>query len=317
MNKVTKEQIENKIVRVEYRRLTDKITHCTITMKNGFQVTGESAVVDPKNYDRKIGMDIAFKNAFDKLWTVEGYLLQEKLHMKQEFEKKATPGYRINPDEAFNINTWSEHEKQRENEKFINDVMDFRKQYPLTPDQAFKDKYKLLGGFTFEQLVENAVLLTPKYKKELFDRLFPDAPSFAFDLCEGKVKVDPEVHVDERTNKTVLPVNGVKYWLDMEEAKAKEEFDKNLANGALSGNPFIVNKQPYGKEYPGYIAGHDPYQGGADFDIEKNGNDFNVLKKTGLIVNSTSGQSTLSFGGSVFENPALKGKPETEGGTKS
>ena len=51
---------------------------CEITLKNGFTVRGESAVVRPENFDREIGEKIAFNDARNKIWQLEGYLLQEK-----------------------------------------------------------------------------------------------------------------------------------------------------------------------------------------------------------------------------------------------
>lgn len=146
MNKVTKESIDKKIASVETRRITDKLTHCLITMNNGFQVTGESACVDPANYDEKIGRGIAFDNAFNKLWEIEGYLLQEKLSLKKSIEAKAPPGYWINLDEAFNINAWAEFERERENTKLFNDALsDIVKRYPLTPAEAFKKEEKFVS----------------------------------------------------------------------------------------------------------------------------------------------------------------------------
>lgn len=82
MNKVTLESIKAKIASVIYTKLSPKITHCIITLENGFQVTGESACVDPANYNQEIGEKIAYENAFDKIWAVEGYLLQENLWRK-------------------------------------------------------------------------------------------------------------------------------------------------------------------------------------------------------------------------------------------
>lgn len=84
MNKVSKESIEKRIVRVEPKRLSGKLTHVTITMENGFEVTGESACVDPRNYDFNLGKQIAYDNAFEKLWMLEGYLLQENLFREKE-----------------------------------------------------------------------------------------------------------------------------------------------------------------------------------------------------------------------------------------
>ena len=80
MNKVTKESIDTKIVSQSFLKISPKITHCVLELQNGFQVTGESACVDPANYNREIGEKIAYENAFDKIWMLEGYLLQEDLY---------------------------------------------------------------------------------------------------------------------------------------------------------------------------------------------------------------------------------------------
>jgi hypothetical protein len=47
-------------------------------LDNGFQVTGESACVDPVNYRRDIGEQIAYQKAFDKCWMLFGFLLAER-----------------------------------------------------------------------------------------------------------------------------------------------------------------------------------------------------------------------------------------------
>lgn len=55
------------------------LTFCVLTLRNGFTVTGESACASPQNFDAGIGRDIAYKNAREKIWALEGYLLKEKL----------------------------------------------------------------------------------------------------------------------------------------------------------------------------------------------------------------------------------------------
>lgn len=84
MNKVTKDGITAKIKKVKYARVSEKFTHCIITLKNGFEVTGESACVDPANYNQDIGEGIAYDNAFEKIWVLEGYLLHERLHIQEQ-----------------------------------------------------------------------------------------------------------------------------------------------------------------------------------------------------------------------------------------
>lgn len=79
--KLTLEDIEKKIVSKTFTTLpSGKCIVCEIMLENGFSVRGESAVVDFKNHVQEIGEEISFENAKNKIWLVEGYLLQEKLY---------------------------------------------------------------------------------------------------------------------------------------------------------------------------------------------------------------------------------------------
>lgn len=76
--KVTKDSIEAKIAKVDYLVLPDStVTLCNITLKSGYSVRGESACVDPRNFNLEIGKGLSYKQAFDRLWPLEGYLLAE------------------------------------------------------------------------------------------------------------------------------------------------------------------------------------------------------------------------------------------------
>ena len=76
--KVTKASIEAKIAKVDYLVLPDStVTLCNITLHNGYSVRGESACVDPRNFNLEIGKGLAYKQAFDALWPLEGYLLAD------------------------------------------------------------------------------------------------------------------------------------------------------------------------------------------------------------------------------------------------
>ena len=77
--KLTKEFLESEIKDVEYNRLGGTITHCTIHTKSGFTFTGESACVDPNNFDQKIGEKFAYENAFGKMWMPYGFWLHKAL----------------------------------------------------------------------------------------------------------------------------------------------------------------------------------------------------------------------------------------------
>ena len=59
------------------------LTICILSLENGFTVTGESACASQENFDEKIGREIAYKNAREKIWQLEGYLLKEKLYQNE------------------------------------------------------------------------------------------------------------------------------------------------------------------------------------------------------------------------------------------
>ncbi|MCG9951652.1 hypothetical protein MIB43_017210 [Providencia rettgeri] len=56
------------------------LTFCVLVLQNGFTVTGESACASPENFDAEIGRKTARRNALNKIWPLEGYLLKQKLH---------------------------------------------------------------------------------------------------------------------------------------------------------------------------------------------------------------------------------------------
>lgn len=91
--KVTEEHIESLIQREVYINAGEVtgshegdplnlLTICVLTLESGFTVTGESACVDPKNFDREMGEGIARKKAIEKIWMLEGYLLKHKMKEK-------------------------------------------------------------------------------------------------------------------------------------------------------------------------------------------------------------------------------------------
>ena len=72
--KLTKEHLESLIAEVGYNRLDGTtVTICALTLRSGFVVTGESACLDPAGFDAAIGQEIAYKNAFEKLWQLEAF----------------------------------------------------------------------------------------------------------------------------------------------------------------------------------------------------------------------------------------------------
>lgn len=72
--------IQSTIVGESYHRVPGStFMVCFLTLRNGFIVTGESACADPEAYDQATGEKYARQNAVEKIWTLEGYLLRERL----------------------------------------------------------------------------------------------------------------------------------------------------------------------------------------------------------------------------------------------
>ena len=87
--RVTQELIESKISHCSSAILPNTTTTiCTIHMNNGFNFIGQSACVDPKNFDVEIGEAMAYKDAFRQIWAYEGYLLSDQRY--QAFVKSQT-----------------------------------------------------------------------------------------------------------------------------------------------------------------------------------------------------------------------------------
>lgn len=80
--RVTPEYIKSRITNAVFIRIGETVTHCRIILDNGFSVSGESACVNPENYNQEIGEKIAYDNAFRLLWPLFGFLLAEKNKLK-------------------------------------------------------------------------------------------------------------------------------------------------------------------------------------------------------------------------------------------
>lgn len=78
--RVTPEHLESVIVSEQYHVFAGTtFTACLLTLKNGYTVLGESACASPENFNAELGRKIARENAKNKIWSLEGYLLREKL----------------------------------------------------------------------------------------------------------------------------------------------------------------------------------------------------------------------------------------------
>lgn len=86
--RITPDQIDNSIITAQYWHPPGTtLTVCALTLRNGTNVVGESACVSPENFDADLGRSIAKRNAREKIWALEGYLLKERLHHGEASEE--------------------------------------------------------------------------------------------------------------------------------------------------------------------------------------------------------------------------------------
>jgi hypothetical protein len=87
--RITPAHIDEQIVSAVFHLFPGTTTTvCLLTLRNGFTVTGESACASPENYDAEIGNKIAFDNARNKIWLLEGYLLRDWIHANEQATQK-------------------------------------------------------------------------------------------------------------------------------------------------------------------------------------------------------------------------------------
>lgn len=67
-------------------------TICTLVLKNGFVVTGESACASPENFNAELGQRLARAKAIDKVWPLMGYELRSQLAAQAEETQPISAG---------------------------------------------------------------------------------------------------------------------------------------------------------------------------------------------------------------------------------
>ncbi len=116
---VTQKTIKDKIASRQFIQPEGTTsTICLLTMSNGYVVIGKSACASPKNFDKAMGEKIAYDDAFQQIWALEGYLLREELSKQEEF---AETSYQENFDPSLydQVISLVEHAKQHGSGLFV------------------------------------------------------------------------------------------------------------------------------------------------------------------------------------------------------
>lgn len=87
--RLTPAHIDSVIKNISYYVVPNTTTTiCSLELMNGFVVNGESAAASKENFNEQIGREVAYNNARDKIWQLEGYLLKQKLFERDQIERK-------------------------------------------------------------------------------------------------------------------------------------------------------------------------------------------------------------------------------------
>jgi len=88
-NTVTPEQIDYLFSQCKFEsaKLGKKTCVVVAILPNGFEICGTGSCVDPNKYDQKIGEEIAKEQIKNKLWELEGYILQRRLYDSTDHER--------------------------------------------------------------------------------------------------------------------------------------------------------------------------------------------------------------------------------------
>lgn len=79
--RLTPDHIDNCIKYCEYWVVPNTTTTvCAMILQNNFVIVGKSAAASMANFDKEIGKKIAYDNAREQIWALEGYLLKERLY---------------------------------------------------------------------------------------------------------------------------------------------------------------------------------------------------------------------------------------------
>lgn len=75
-NKITQNDVDSFIEKVETTKMGNKTTVVQATFKNGFSMVSGSSCVDPQNFNMEIGKQCCMERIKDHVWEFLGFLLQ-------------------------------------------------------------------------------------------------------------------------------------------------------------------------------------------------------------------------------------------------
>jgi len=77
---VTKEMVADEWKEAAFHHFPDTtVTVCCLVLNNGFTTIGKSACANPDNFDKKLGEELAFDDALQKVYTLLAFRLCDEV----------------------------------------------------------------------------------------------------------------------------------------------------------------------------------------------------------------------------------------------
>ena len=79
--RITEDYVDRMIETAEVQavKMGKKTTVVHVTLRNGFEIVESAACVDPANYDHEVGTKLALERVKNRIYLLEGYVLQSSL----------------------------------------------------------------------------------------------------------------------------------------------------------------------------------------------------------------------------------------------
>ena len=175
--RLTPEYINSLIVETDFHVFPGSLmTICQITLKNGFTLIGQNACVSKSNWSAEMGKEQSFKQAREKIWELEGYLLKQRLWdlAHSLVDPASVAPAPVEPKSPEIVKVFVSN-KDQPDEVWLNKIKGgVEEEVPAPKKEPVPTEYVLLTKEELEQVLEqltNVNLCCKLRKKELITRM--------------------------------------------------------------------------------------------------------------------------------------------------
>lgn len=155
--KLSLHDITAKVKDVKYSKLGEKTSVCQMTLINGFEIFTASSCVDPADFDAETGNKFAYEKAIDKVWELEGYLLQENNYLQIDANEhlcnSIEQSTNINEGDSLGKQAYKAYSRTTDNKNFQGNPMPDWNDLPETIRKAWENASQEIEKVAKEKLL--------------------------------------------------------------------------------------------------------------------------------------------------------------------